>query len=217
MSRLPKANIISKLDLKDAFWQISLDEKSKALATFTVPGRPLYQFVVMPFGLCNAPQTMCLLMDALIPPELRHSVFGYLDDLVIVSEEFLSHLEALMRISVQLRKANLTPNVSKSKFCVTSVNKMGYIIGNGGITTAPEKVSTILNWPVPRNLKQVRGFLGIAGWYRRFLQNFSMETFPITEVLSTKKKLNWTPDAQTAFERVKRLLTSAPVLTNPDF
>lgn len=217
LSRLPKANIISKLDLKDAFWQISLDKESKALTAFTVPGRPLYQFVVMPFGLCNAPQTMCRLMDELIPPELRHSVFGYLDDLVIVSEDFSSHIEVLLSISAQFRKANLTLNITKSQFCVTSVNYLGYIIGNGGITTDPEKVSAIQNWPVPKNLKQVRGFLGLAGWYRRFLQNFSTETFPITEVLSTKKKFKWTEDAQLAFERVKSLLTSAPVLTNPDF
>lgn len=139
-------------------------------------------------------------MDELIPPELRHSVFGYLDDLVIVSEDFSSHLEVLLSISAQFRKANLTLNVSKSKFCVTSVNYLGYIIGNGGITTDPEKISAIQNWPVPRNLKQVRGFLGLAGWYRRFLQNFSTETFPITEVLSTKRKFQWTADAQVAFE-----------------
>lgn len=87
-ARLPKANIITKLDLKDAYWQISLTEESKPITAFTVPGRPLYQFTVMPFGLCNAPQTMCRLMDDLIPPDLKTSVFGYLDDLVIVSETF---------------------------------------------------------------------------------------------------------------------------------
>lgn len=114
-SRLPKANIISKLDLKDAFWQIGLDDKSKQLTAFTVPGGPLYQFLVMPFGLCNAPQTMCRLMDELIPPELRHSVFGYLDDMGIVSEDFNSHIEILIRIAAQFRKANLTLNVSKSQ------------------------------------------------------------------------------------------------------
>ena len=187
-ARLPKANIISKLDLKDAYWQISLDDSSKPLTAFTVPGRPLYQFVVMPFGLCNAPQTMCRLMDEIIPADLRHCVFGYLDDLIIVSEDFESHLEVLMRISSQFRKANLTLNVSKSKFCVTKVNYLGYVIGYGGITTDPEKISAITNWPVPKNLKQVRGFLGLAGWYRRFIENFSTVVYPITEILSTKKK-----------------------------
>lgn len=216
-ARLPKANIISKLDLKDAFWQISLDEKSRPLTAFTVPGRPLYQFVVMPFGLCNAPQTMCRLMDEIIPPDLRHCVFGYLDDLVIVSEDFPSHMEVLVRISAQFRRANLSLNVSKSKFCVTRVNYLGYVIGNGGITTDPEKVAAITNWPVPKTLKQVRGFLGLTGWYRRFVPNFSDATFHITEVLKSRKKFQWTPEAQLAFEDLKGLLTSAPVLSNPDF
>lgn len=216
-ARLPKANLISKLDLKDAYWQVALDDDSKPLTAFTVPGRPLYQFVVMPFGLCNAPQTMCRLIDEIIPPDLRHCVFGYLDDLVIVSEDFESHLEVLVRIASQFRKANLTLNIGKSKFCVVKVNYLGYVIGNGGITTDPEKVSAILNWPIPNNLKQVRGFLGIAGWYRRFIENFSTEVFPITELLSCKKKFIWTKEAQGAFERIKILLTTAPVLINPDF
>lgn len=216
-ARLPKANIISKLDLKDAYWQIGLAEESRPLTAFTVPGRPLYQFVVMPFGLCTAPQTMCRLMDQLIPADLRHCVFGYLDDLVIVSEDFSSHLSVLVRIAGEFKKANLTLNVDKSHFCVTSVKYLGYIIGNGGIKTDPEKVEAISLWPVPRNLKQVRGFLGLAGWYRRFIENFSSITFHITETLSSKKKFAWTAEAQNAFETVKELLTSAPVLANPDF
>lgn len=216
-ARLPKANLISKLDLKDAYWQIALDEESKACTAFTVPGRPLYQFVVMPFGLCTAPQTMCRLMDQLIPPDLRHCVFGYLDDLVVVSENFTTHLEVLMRLASQFRRANLTLNVSKSKFCVVRVNYLGYVLGNGGISTDPEKVTAIMNWPVPKNLKQVRGFLGLAGWYRRFIENFSTTVAPITDILSTKKKFSWTTEAQHAFDRIKILLTTAPVLANPDF
>lgn len=216
-ARLPKANIISKLDLKDAYWQVELDDASKPLTSFTIPGRPLYQFVVMPFGLCNAPQTMCRLVDQIIPSDLRHCVFGYLDDLVIVSEDFESHIGVLIRIASEFRKANLTLNITKSKFCVTKVNFLGYVIGYGGITTDPEKISSIRNWPVPKNLKQVRGFLGLAGWYRRFIDNFSTVVFPITEVVSTKKKFCWTPEAQEAFEKIKTLLTTAPVLVNPDF
>lgn len=216
-SRLPKANIISKLDLKDAYWQIGLSEESKAITAFTVPGRPLYQFVVMPFGLCNAPQTMCRLMDAIIPPDLRNKVFGYLDDLVVVSENFDDHLEILLRLAGQFKKANLTLNVSKSHFCVTRVKYLGFIIGDGGIMTDPEKVSAIVNWPVPSNLRQVRGFLGVAGWYRRFIENFSSIVFPITETISSKRRFLWTPEAQASFEKIKTLLTSAPVLINPDF
>ncbi|XP_036347809.1 uncharacterized protein LOC118757180, partial [Rhagoletis pomonella] len=154
LSRLPSANIITKLDLKDAYWQIELSPDSKPLTAFTVPGRPLYQFKVMPFGLCNAPSTMCRLMDEIIPPDLRHCVFGYLDDLCIVSEDFSSHLAVLVRLAEKFRKANLTLNIDKSQFCVTSINYLGYIIGSGGIRTDPAKVPCILNWPSPKNLQQ---------------------------------------------------------------
>lgn len=127
-----------------------------------------------------------------------------LDDLIIVSEDFPSHLEVLIRIASQFRKAKLTLNVSKSHFCVTTVKYLGYVIGHGGITTYPEKVSAITNWPIPRNLKQVRGFLGLTGWYLRFVQNFATETFPLTEVLKCKKKFVWTHEAQDAFEKLKK-------------
>lgn len=216
-SRLPKANIISKLDLKDAFWQIGLADESKHLTAFTVPGRPLYQFVVMPFGLCNAPQTMCRLMDELIPADLKHCVFGYLDDLIIVSDSFPAHLTVLVRIAEEFRRANLTLNIAKSQFCVTEAKYLGYIIGYGGLKTDPDKILSILSWPVPKNLKQVRGFLGLCGWYRRFIENFSSIVFPITEVLSTKKKFIWTTEASDAFKKIQHLLTTAPVLMNPDF
>lgn len=216
-ARLPKANIITKLDLKDAYWQIGLSEESKSLTAFTVPGRPLYQFVVMPFGLCTAPQTMCRLIDMIIPPDLRYCVFGYLDDIVIVSEDFNSHLAVLVRLAQELRKANLTLNVDKSQFCVTQTKYLGYVIGNGGIQTDPEKIDSIINWPVPKSVRQVRGFLGLAGWYRRFIENFSSVTFPISETLSTKRKFTWTPEAQKSFDSIKTLLTTAPVLSNPDF
>lgn len=216
-ARLPKANIISKLDLKDAYWQIGLADASRPLTAFTVPGRPLYQFVVMPFGLCNAPQTMSRLMDEIIPPELKNCVFGYLDDLIIVSENFSEHLLVLVRIAEQFRKANLTINVAKCHFCVTRVKYLGYVIGDGGISTDPEKVSSIKDWPIPKTVRQVRGFLGLAGWYRRFIENFSSIVFHISETISKKRKFDWTPEAQAAFDKIKMCLSTAPVLTNPDF
>jgi len=216
-ARLPKANIITKLDLKDVYWQIDLTPEARPLTAFTVPGRPLYQFKVMPFGLCNAPSTMCRLMDDLIPADLRYCVFGYLDDLCIVSDDFSAHLAFLVRLAEQFRKANLTLIIDKSQFCVTSINYLGYVIEGGGICTDPSKISCILSWPPPKNLKQVRGFLGVCGWYRRFIQGFAELTFPITEILSTKRKFVWTPEAQTAMDKLKHVLTSAPILTNPDF
>jgi len=144
-ARLPKANIISKFDLKDAFWQIGLSKEVKPLTAFTVPGRALLQFTDMPFGLCNAPSNMCRLIYTFIPPDLRYCVFGYLDNLCIVWEDSLSHLAVLVRIANQFKKANLTLNIAKSHYCVTKVNYLGYVIGSGGITTDPSKVSFIVN------------------------------------------------------------------------
>lgn len=126
-------------------WQIALDDESNAYTAFTVPVRPLYHFVMMPFGLCTAPQAMCRLMDQLFPPDLRHCVFAYLDDLIIISENFSDHLEVSMHIASQFKKANLTINFNKSKFCVVQVNYHGYVIGSGGISTDRERVTAILN------------------------------------------------------------------------
>jgi len=101
-------------------------------------------------------------MDTLIPPVLRYCVFGYLEDLFIVSEDFSSHLAVLVRIAYPFKKTNLTL-IAKSHFCVKKVNYLGYVIGSGGITTGPSKVSCTVNWLTPKNLKQVRGFLFVGG------------------------------------------------------
>jgi len=156
-------------------------------------------------------------MDQLIPPDLRHCVFGYLDDLCVVTEDFASHLSVLVRLAEEFRKANLTLNVDKSEFGVTSINYLGYVIVSGGICTDPAKISCIINWPSPKNLKQVRGFLGVCGWYRRFIHNFADLTCPITDVLSKKVKFCWPAEAQVPMDKLKSILTSAPVLTNPNF
>lgn len=99
--------------MKFAFRQIELEEKSRAYTAFTIPGRPLYQYVVMPFGLCNAAQRLCRLMDRVIPEELKSNIFVYLDDLLIISSDFNSHLILLEKVANYLRKANLTIGLNK--------------------------------------------------------------------------------------------------------
>ncbi|KAL7726117.1 hypothetical protein ACLKA6_002587 [Drosophila palustris] len=133
--------------------------------------------------------TMCRLVDELIPADLKHCVFGYLDDVCVISEDFDTHLSVLLRLSEQFRKANLTLNIAKSRFCVTEVQYLGFVIGRGGIATYPSKVDAIRSWPSPKTLKQARRFLGLVGWYRQFIQNFAEVVFPITELLSTKKNV----------------------------
>lgn len=217
LSRLPRAEYITSLDLKDAFWQIPLDKSSKDKTAFTVPGRPLYHYKVMPFGLCNAPQTMSRLMDKVVPVSLKAEVFVYLDDLLIVSDSFERHLLVLRELARQMRIAGLTINVEKSKFCVREVRYLGHLIGDGIIQTDPDKISPIVEFPVPRSVKQIRRFLGMSGWYRKFIRNYASVTAPLTDLLKSNRKFSWNEEAQKAFEELKTILTTAPVLHSPDF
>lgn len=211
LSRLDQTKYISSIDLKDAFWQIPLDEGSRQLTAFTVPGRPLYHFKVMPFGLCNAPQRLCRLMHKVIPNQLHDRIFVYLDDLLITSATLEEHLYLLRLV------AKLTINVEKSKFVLKQLKYLGYIVGEGCLKVDPGKIEALISYPVPKTVRQVRRFLGMTGWYRRFIQNYSTIAAPITDLLGKKSKMIWSPDAQQAFEKLKTALTSAPVLQNPNF
>ena len=217
IGRLDTTRYISSIDLKDAFWQIPLDESSKEKTAFAIPGRPLYQFTRMPFGLCNAAQAMCRLMDRVIPNEMRESVFVFIDDLLVVSPDFESHMRQLEKVAYFLRKANLTINMEKSKFVMKQTKYLGYVIGDGCVKTDPEKVKAIVEYSAPKTVKQVRRFLGMCGWYRRFIANYADVSEPITNLLKKSASFVWTKEAEEAFENLKNCLVSAPVLVNPDF
>ncbi|XP_055840052.1 uncharacterized protein LOC129907729 [Episyrphus balteatus] len=217
LSRLPDTHFISSVDLKDAFWQIPLEKSSREKTAFTVPGMPLLQFTVMPFGLCNAPQRMVRLMDKVVPHQLREKIFPYLNDLLVVSSTFEEHVQLLEILAGRLKEAGLTMNVQKSKFCFKELKYLGYIVGDGCLKTDPEKVAAIRDFPTPATSKQARRFLGLAGWYRRFVKDFSTLAAPITDTLKKSKKFIFTDEAVEAFEKLKRALTSAPLLVNPDF
>lgn len=214
---LHETTYITSIDLKDAFWQVELEPGSRDKTAFTVPGRPLYQFVRMPFGLCNAPQTLCRLMDRVIPTELREFVFVYMDDLLVVAKDFETHLDRLKVVAKCLQKANLTINVRKSKFCMKEIKYLGHIVGNGTIKPDPGKVDAITDYPIPRTVRQIRSFLGMCGWYNRYISGFAAIAAPLTDLLAKQPKFIWTEEAQSAFERLKECLTTAPVLTHPDF
>lgn len=217
LARLNETRFISSIDLKDAFWQIELEESSREKTAFTVPGRPLYQFVRMPFGLCNAAQSMCRLMDMVIPSAMREYIFVYIDDLLVVSADFSTHIERLQLVADCLRRANLTINVEKSKFCMRHIKYLGHIVGNGEIKPDPERVKCISEFPQPKTVKQVRRFMGMTGWYNRYISNYSAIAAPITDMLKIRDRFVWTKEAQEAFEELKNKLITAPVLTHPDF
>lgn len=217
LSRLGDTHYISSIDLKDAFWQIPLAVSSREKTAFTVPGRPLYHFTVMPFGLCNAAQRLCRLMDKVIPGRLRERVFVYLDDLLVVSPNLSEHLNILEEVANELEQAGLTINVSKSKFCCKELKYLGYIVGEGLIRPDPEKVRAIERFKYPTTAKEVRSFMGTTGWYRRFIADYATIATPICETLKKGKKFEFTKEACVAFDQLKLCLSSSPVLIHPDF
>lgn len=217
LARLGDTHYISAIDLKDAFWQIPLEESSRQKTAFTVPGRPLYQFKVMPFGLCNAAQRLCRTMDKVIPHELKDRVFVYLDDLLVVSPDFQTHMEMLEIVGKKLTAAGLTINMDKSKFCYKELKYLGYIVGGGKLKPDEGKVEAIMTIRPPKSQKDVRKFLGTVGWYRRFIHDYSTLTAPLTDTLKKTPKFVLPPEAIKSFEELKRCLVSSPVLSSPDF
>ncbi len=176
LSRLDQTKFISSIDLKDAFWQIPLDEGSRPLTAFTVPGRPLYQFRVMPFGLCNAPQRLCRLMHKVIPHQYHDRIFVYLDDLLITSASLEEHYTLLALLAKWLSDAGLTINIQKSKFVLKEIKYLGYVVGNGCMKVDPEKTVAVVSFPVPKTLRYIRRFMGMTGWYCKFNQNYYLRS-----------------------------------------
>lgn len=217
LDKLRGAQYLTTLDLKNGYWQVPLTPDSREVTAFTVPGKGLMQFRVMPFGLHSAPATFQRLLDNVLGPELEPNVFVYLDDIIICNQSFDEHLETLLKVFNRLRDARLRLNPEKCKFCVNRIKYLGHIIDREGIRTDPEKVNAITDWPTPKTVKQIRQFLGVASWYRRFIKDFAATATPLTALTRKNAKWSWDKEQQRAFEQLKTSLTTAPVLACPDF
>ncbi|XP_055584860.1 uncharacterized protein LOC129737726 [Uranotaenia lowii] len=216
INNLGGCSYISSIDLKDAFWQMPLQQKSRPLTAFTVPSRGHYQFKVVPFGICTASQGLARLMTHLFA-DMEPFVFHYLDDIIICSKTFDEHVAVLQEVATRLRQANLTISPEKSKFCRQRIKYLGYVLSEGGWRVDEEKVESIVKFPVPNTRKEVQRFLGLCGWYRRFIPEFSRIAAPITELTKAKIKFRWTTAAEEAFLKLKSALVTAPVLAMPDY
>lgn len=219
LARLGEAKFISKIDLKDAYLQIPLTERSKEKTAFFVRGHGVWQFITMPFGLVNCSATMQRLMDHLFG-DLDGEVFVYQDDLVIVNRTFEEHLIALQIVADKLKCANLSINFPKSGFCLRNMRYMGYVVDELGLRPDPEKVSCVLKVPLPKTVTELRRFLGMAGWYRRFIHCFATVAAPMHDLVKgggKGRKLVWDEKSISCFEKMKQCLVSAPLLQTPDF
>lgn len=221
LDNLRDAKYLSSIDLSKSFWQINIQEEDRCKTAFYIPSRGTFQFKSMPFGLTNAPATQQRLVDFLFyGPEFEHKVFVFVDDVIIVSESFEQHISLLKRVLNKLKMANLTINLKKSQFFRTQLKYLGYVIDVNGLHADDDKVASITNYPTPANRKEVRRFLGTASWYRRFIPNFSNLASPLNKLTSQGKKAPpfvWTQEADDAFKKLKVLLSSAPILSCPDY
>ncbi|KAK9730865.1 Reverse transcriptase (RNA-dependent DNA polymerase) [Popillia japonica] len=197
ITKIRDARYLSSIDLKQAFFQIPLDKESQPKTAFAIQGRGLFEFCRMPFGLSCSPQTMCRLMDKVIGPSLEPYVFYYLDDIIICTPDFETHLIVLRKVFERLQHAKLTVNYEKCHFCRPSLKFLGFIVDQEGLRTDPDKVSAIVDYPTPKTTTQIKRLIGLVGYYRRFLKNFSALSSPITDLLRGRKKgqpITWTPE-----------------------
>ncbi|KAI0511898.1 hypothetical protein KFK09_012532 [Dendrobium nobile] len=215
LERIAGSVVFSKLDLRSGYHQIRIrpgDEWKTAFKT----RQGLYEWRVMPFGLCNAPATFMRLMNEILKPFLNKFCVVYFDDILIFSKSLSEHWKHLHQICEVLQSNKLYLNLAKCEFATSTVYFLGFIISAEGVRVDPQKVRAITDWPTPSSFFDVRSFHGLANFYRRFIRGFSILAAPLTDCLKSKQFL-WTEAQQASFEAVKTALATAPVLALPDF
>ncbi len=217
LDRLGTARFYSTLDLTKGYWQIPLSPLSKEKSAFTTPFG-LHQFVTLPFGLFGAPATFQRLMDKILRPHTAYAA-AYLDDIIIYSQDWQRHMVHLREVLRALRGAGLTANPKKCAIGRVEVRYLGFHLGHGQVRPQIDKTAAIAACPRPKTKKEVRQFLGLAGYYRRFVPDYSELTSPLTDL--TKKEVPdtvpWTERCQQVFTQVKAALCGGPLLHSPDF
>ncbi|XP_053378575.1 uncharacterized protein LOC128548173 [Mercenaria mercenaria] len=205
----------STLDCKSGFWQVGMAEKDKHKTAFAVQGCGLWQFTVMPFGLCNSPATFERLMERVLAGLTWKQCLVYLDDIIAYSITFDEHLTSLDLIFTRMREANLKLSPEKCVLFQKQVGFLGHLISENGVATDPSKIEDVKNWRTPRNVREIRSFLGLCSYYRKFVKSFSTIAKPLHKLTEKGAHFSWSEACEKAFQELKHALTNAPILSYP--
>jgi len=204
------------LDCSGGFWQVPMDEKDREKTAFCANSK-LYQFKVMPFGLCNAPSTFQRLMDNVLKNLTWKYCLVYLDDVIVFSKDFDSHLVRLNEILSRFEEANLKLKPSKCRFLMEKVNYLGFLISREGVSPDPAKIRAIVDIKALVSREEVKRFLGMMSYYRRFIKDFGTTAACLFELTRPNSEFKWYQEADEAFKKLKEQLVNAPILIYPDF
>jgi hypothetical protein len=206
--QLKGAKYFSKVDLRSGYHQLKIRESDIPKTAF-VTRYGQYEFTVMSFGLTNALAYFMNLMDKVSMEELDKFVVVFIDDILFYSKSVEEHEQHLRVVLGKLRAHKLYAKFSKCEFWLEKISFLGHILMVEGVAVDPGKVEIVSNWQQPTNVSEIRSFLGLAGYYRRFIEGFSKIARPIMELLKKEKKFNWTESCEKSFQELKRRLTTA--------
>jgi transposase InsO family protein len=216
LARISQAKIFTKLDIRQAFHRIRIHPDSEELTTFRTR-YGAYKYKVLPFGLTNGPATYQRYMNDVLFDYLDDFCTAYLDDILIYSDDPLTHYEHVNKVLQRLRDAGLQADIRKCEFGVTRTKYLGFIISTDGIEVDPEKTDVIRHWEEPRTVKGIQSFLGFCNFYRRFIRDYGILSKPLSRLTKADVRFQFDETCRSAFQELKRRLTEAPILRHYDY
>ena len=215
LDALAGSRYFSTLDLVSGYWQVPLDSDAQDKSAFATRSG-LWKWKVLPFGLTSAPATFQRLMETVMQGLHWKTLLLYLDDVVVIAPTFESHIERLEEVLSRLRGAGLKLKPSKCEMLRKKVRYLGHIVSEQGVATDPDKVETVRNWKEPENLRDIQAFLGMVGYYRQYINDFATVARPLTRLTGKDTPWKWEEEEKGAFDQLKTLLISAPILGYPE-
>lgn len=214
LDTLSEAKWFSTLDLKSGYWQVEVHPDDREKTAFSV-GSGLMQFKVLPFGLCNASATFERLMDCVLRGLTWKTCLVYLDDIIVFGKTFEEHISNLRGVFQRLRGAHLKLSPKKCHLFRGQVKYLGHVVSSEGVSTDPEKIEAVRTWPIPKDRRELRSFLGLASYYRRFIKGFANTARSLHQLTEKGRPFLWTDMCDKSFEELKGALCKAPVLRYP--